>query len=143
MSAISIGLRDARTAPDLKPEEKRQKEIKQVAEGLEAHFMRQILSEFHMDKGAWTGGGMAGETFAGMLQEQLADNIAKAGGLGLGKTIAKALEENAKAADQKADPKSDVGVKALESLGTKTKSASPLQLPTRRSIQKYGGGYED
>lgn len=147
MSAITLG---ARTTPELKPEEKKQREMKQVAEGLEAHFTRQILAEFHMDKGAWTGGGMAGETFAGMLQESLADTIAKAGGLGLGKTIAKALEASATGSGEGSEKKkipaeasSDRAAKALESMGMPGKAPVPLKPPLQRSIQRYGGGYED
>lgn len=144
MSAITLG---ARTTPELKPEEKKQREMKQVAEGLESHFTRQILAEFHMDKGAWTGGGMAGETFAGMLQESLADTIAKAGGLGLGKTIVKALENQKGEGSEKkkipAEATSDRATKALESMGMPGKTPTPLKPPLQRSIQRYGGGYED
>lgn len=59
-----------------------------AAEALEAYFLRRVLSEVRPDEAAGIDGGFAGSTFHEMLDEALADAMAKAGGLGLAPMIA-------------------------------------------------------
>jgi murein DD-endopeptidase MepM/ murein hydrolase activator NlpD len=61
-----------------------------AAKQLEAFFLRRLLSESR-PKGGLMGGGFAGETFEGMLDEALADKMSSAGGVGLAKTFARQL----------------------------------------------------
>jgi murein DD-endopeptidase MepM/ murein hydrolase activator NlpD len=64
--------------------------VAKAASGLEAHFLRQILAEVR-DASPALDGGFAGSTFKEMLDGALADSMAAAGGIGLGKMIEKEL----------------------------------------------------
>jgi murein DD-endopeptidase MepM/ murein hydrolase activator NlpD len=56
---------------------------KQAAAGLEAFFLRQLLAEAKKSSNDPLMGGFAGDTFKDMLDTQLADSMAGAGGIGL------------------------------------------------------------
>jgi murein DD-endopeptidase MepM/ murein hydrolase activator NlpD len=62
-----------------------------AAKQLEAFFLRQVLKEARPDGSGLMSGGFAGETFRGMLDEQLADKMSGGGGLGLAQVFAKQL----------------------------------------------------
>jgi murein DD-endopeptidase MepM/ murein hydrolase activator NlpD len=65
-----------------------------AARGLEAHFLRQMLAEVReSSEGSMLDGGFAGGTFKEMLDGALADNMAKAGGLGLAKMLTKEMSK--------------------------------------------------
>jgi murein DD-endopeptidase MepM/ murein hydrolase activator NlpD len=68
----------------------------QAARGLEANFLRQMLSEVRANEEAsgLGDGGFGGSTFQEMLDGALADNMAKAGGLGLANMLSKEFEKN-------------------------------------------------
>lgn len=60
-----------------------------AGKALEAFVLRQLLAEVRSGSGhALGGGGFAGETFQEMLDSALADSMAGAGGVGLGKLVA-------------------------------------------------------
>jgi murein DD-endopeptidase MepM/ murein hydrolase activator NlpD len=63
---------------------------KEAAAGLEAYFLRRVLAEVGPGE-ALAGSGIAGSTFHDMLNEALADSMAKAGGVGLADQIAAQL----------------------------------------------------
>lgn len=63
-----------------------------AARGLEAHFLRQILAEVREASPALDDG-FAGSTFKEMFDGALADSMASAGGIGLGKMIEKELSQ--------------------------------------------------
>ena len=68
-------------------------DVRKAARGLEAHFLRQMLTEVsETTSSAGPDAGFAGSTFKEMLDGALADAMAKAGGIGLGKVIEKELE---------------------------------------------------
>lgn len=54
-----------------------------AAKQLEAFFLRRLLAETR-PKGGMLDGGFAGDTFKDMLDEQIADKISAAGGIGMG-----------------------------------------------------------
>jgi murein DD-endopeptidase MepM/ murein hydrolase activator NlpD len=62
-----------------------------AAKQLEAFFLRQVLKEARPDGSGLMSGGFAGETFRGMLDEQLADKMSGGAGLGLAQVFAKQL----------------------------------------------------
>jgi murein DD-endopeptidase MepM/ murein hydrolase activator NlpD len=64
-------------------------ERKAASQQLEAFFLRQLLTEAQPEGSS--DGGFAGDTFKQMLNEQLADNMSKAGGIGLAKMVAPSL----------------------------------------------------
>ncbi|HUJ61684.1 MAG TPA: rod-binding protein, partial [Kofleriaceae bacterium] len=66
-----------------------------AAKQLEAFFLRQFLSEARPEGGGALDGGFAGDTFKQMFDEQIADQMAKAGGMGLADVFAKQLEKAA------------------------------------------------
>lgn len=63
--------------------------LKEAAAAFEAFFLQQILQTMRktVPKGGLIDLGFAGETYTGMLDEALADEMAKAGGIGLGKLL--------------------------------------------------------
>ena len=76
-------------APGLTPARADEPDEVRAGRGLEAFFLRQLLSETR-GTGGMLSGGFAGETFQSMLDEALADAMANAG-LGLADTFAAAL----------------------------------------------------
>lgn len=75
------------------------KDDRQVAaKQLEAFFLRQFLKEARPESSGLMSGGFAGDTFKGMLDEQLAEKMAGGAGLGLAETFAKHLGPAAPAA---------------------------------------------
>jgi murein DD-endopeptidase MepM/ murein hydrolase activator NlpD len=54
-----------------------------AAKQLEAFFLRRLLAEARPEGGGALDGGFAGDTFKQMLDEQIADKMAAAGGIGL------------------------------------------------------------
>jgi murein DD-endopeptidase MepM/ murein hydrolase activator NlpD len=62
-----------------------------AAKQLEAFFLRRLLQEARPQGDGLMSGGFAGETFRGMLDEQLADKMAGGAGLGLAELFAKHL----------------------------------------------------
>ncbi len=62
-----------------------------AARGLEAYMLRQMLAEARTSGGGLVDGGFAGDTFKDMLDSALADAMAKAGGVGLARMLAKPL----------------------------------------------------
>jgi Rod binding domain-containing protein len=70
-------------------------DAQKASTGLESYFLRQLLSEVRSSsEGSLLDGGFAGSTFHEMLDGQLADSMAKAGGLGIGKMVQKALDKS-------------------------------------------------
>lgn len=67
-----------------------------AARGLEAHFLKQLMSEVQNSAdGGMLDGGFAGSTFREMLNGALADNMAKAGGIGLTAMLTKEMARSA------------------------------------------------
>lgn len=64
-----------------------------AAKQLEAFFLRRVLAEARPEGGGALDGGFAGDTFKQMLDEQLADKMAGAGGFGMADMLAKQLEK--------------------------------------------------
>ncbi len=64
-----------------------------AARGLEAHLLRQLLSEVRgTAEGGLLDGGFAGSTFREMLDGALADRMAQGGGIGIAKLLQRQLE---------------------------------------------------
>jgi murein DD-endopeptidase MepM/ murein hydrolase activator NlpD len=83
MAAIDLSLR--RAAGD---------DAEKAAKGLEAHFIRQMLSEMRSSSpGGLLDDGFAGSTFREMLDEKLADQMAAGGGIGIAKAVQRELEK--------------------------------------------------
>jgi murein DD-endopeptidase MepM/ murein hydrolase activator NlpD len=75
-----------------------------AARGLESHFLKQLMAEVQNSAdGGMLDGGFAGSTFREMLNGALADNMAKAGGIGLTAMLTK---EMARSAGHSGDSKS-------------------------------------
>lgn len=62
------------------------------ASAFEAYILRRMLSEMRPASG-WSGGGIGGDTFSGMFEEAIADQLAKAGGLGLADALRTTMGE--------------------------------------------------
>lgn len=69
------------------------KEIKKAAQMMEGFFIQMLLKEMDktVNRSGFLDGGFAEEIFRGMLQEKMGDEMAKAGGLGLGQMIEKQM----------------------------------------------------
>lgn len=77
------------TTPYARPDDD---ETTTAARGLEAHFLKQLMSEVQNSAdGGMLDGGFAGSTFREMLNGALADNMAKAGGIGLTAMLTKEM----------------------------------------------------
>ncbi|HEX4456484.1 MAG TPA: rod-binding protein, partial [Polyangia bacterium] len=77
------------TTPYARPDDD---ETTTAARGLEAHFLKQLMSEVqNTTDGGMLDGGFAGSTFREMLNGALADNMAKAGGIGLTAMLTKEM----------------------------------------------------
>jgi murein DD-endopeptidase MepM/ murein hydrolase activator NlpD len=63
-----------------------------AARQLEAFFLRRLLAEARPSGDGLTGGGMAGDTFRGMLDEAIADKMAERGGIGLARVFGAQFE---------------------------------------------------
>ncbi len=64
----------------------------QAAQALESYFLRRVLSEVRSPDQGLLDGGFAGGMFKEMLDESLADSMAAAGGIGVGKAVERQLE---------------------------------------------------
>ena len=77
------------TTPYARPDDD---ETTTAARGLESHFLKQLMSEVQTSsEGGMLDGGFAGSTFHEMLNGALADNMAKAGGIGLTAMLTKEM----------------------------------------------------
>jgi Rod binding domain-containing protein len=77
------------TTPYARPDDD---ETTTAARGLESHFLKQLMSEVQNSAdGGMLDGGFAGSTFREMLNGALADNMAKAGGIGLTAMLTKEM----------------------------------------------------
>lgn len=65
--------------------------ISDAAQDLEAYFLRQMLAEVKVGEGSLLDGGFEASTFKEMFNEAIAKEMAKAGGLGIGKELEKEL----------------------------------------------------
>jgi murein DD-endopeptidase MepM/ murein hydrolase activator NlpD len=99
--------------------------LRRAAEGLEAYFVRQLVKEAKLDLG---GGGASASPFADMLHDALADEIVRAGGLGLQEVVMAQLAEDAGAASPGA-----AGLTARLGAG-----AQGAGLPASRARAAYG-----
>jgi murein DD-endopeptidase MepM/ murein hydrolase activator NlpD len=68
-----------------------QKDAKAAAQQLEAFFLRRMLAEARPKGAGMLDGGFAGDTFKDMLDEAIADRMAKAGGLGMAEMFSQQL----------------------------------------------------
>ncbi len=72
----------------------RDAELKRVAEQLEATFLSEMLKEAGLGKTSESFGGGAGEEqFASFLRQAQAEEMVKAGGIGLAESLYEALKE--------------------------------------------------
>lgn len=70
-----------------------EKAVATAARGLEAMFLRQLLGEMRRgQKQGMLDGGYAGGVFRQMFDEQIADEMAKSGGIGLSESLAAQLQ---------------------------------------------------
>ena len=117
--------------------------VKKAAQGLEAHFLRQILAQVRESSSSEDDGGFAGSTFKEMLDGALADSMASAGGIGLGKMIEKELSKTAGGAKSSA-PSAKLtegtggtdGIAAMQSL--KPLAGLPVRPVTGIVTSRYG-----
>lgn len=79
---------EALHAPAVQPS---QKDAKAAAQQLEAFFLRRLLAEARPKGTGMLDGGFAGDTFKDMLDEAIADKMAKAGGLGMAEMFSQQL----------------------------------------------------
>lgn len=104
-----------------------------AARQLEAFFLRRLLAEARPSGDGLTGGGMAGETFRGMLDEAIADKMAERGGIGLARVFGAQFE--APDAGGVAEP--DL-VRALQ-VSPRDSGPAPLAMPVvGRTSSGYG-----
>jgi len=103
----------------------------QAAKQLEAFFLRRLLAEARPEGGAGIDGGFAGDTFKQMLDEQIADKMAAAGGIGMAKMFAKSLGGADETAVPRANPLpgSSIPLPGHELGPELTMGAPRLQLP--------------
>lgn len=124
-------------------------QAKTAAKQLEAFFLRQILAEARPQGGGGIDGGFAGDTFKQMLDEQLADKMAGAGGLGLAHMFEKQLANVPGAqtlpspaavlpATHSANPMPATTVPLHELMGPKLEGAPQFALP---AIGRRASGY--
>lgn len=66
-------------------------DVSDAARGLEAFFLRELLKEARPASGGLMGQGAGGSTFQDMLEDTLAEQMAKAGGVGIAQLVAKEL----------------------------------------------------
>ncbi len=80
--------------PPFKPAS-RDSELRRVSEQLEATFLAEMLKEAGLGKTSESFGGGAGEDqFASFLRQEQANEMVKAGGIGLAESLYEALKEN-------------------------------------------------
>jgi murein DD-endopeptidase MepM/ murein hydrolase activator NlpD len=111
-----------------------------AAKQLEAFFLRRLLAEARPEGGGALDGGFAGDTFKQMLDEQIADKMAAAGGIGLADMFAGQLQapgEVRVAAPVAIDPAAQVH--APGQIGDLPRSNVPFVLPVAgRPTSGYG-----
>ena len=83
LTPMVSGLRPERTELELH-------DGKDAASELEAYVLRRMMAEMR-PAGGWAGGGVGAETFSGMFEEAIADQLAKAGGIGLGEQLRRSM----------------------------------------------------
>lgn len=103
-----------------------------AAKQLEAFFLRRLLAEARPEGGGALDGGFAGDTFKQMLDEQIADKMAAAGGIGLADMFAGQLTSpgDAAAAPVRAAAAAPSSVYAPGAIAELPRAASLQDLPT-------------
>jgi flagellar protein FlgJ len=95
-NAASHVLRDdAMTPTDASGEASSRERLEKVSKDFEAIFLRMIFKQMRssVERSSLLGNSRAMEFFETMRDEQLADSLAKAGGLGIGNMIYQRLQE--------------------------------------------------
>jgi murein DD-endopeptidase MepM/ murein hydrolase activator NlpD len=111
------------------------KDATQAAVQLEAYFLRRVLSEVKTSAGSQ---GIGGDTFKDMFNEAIADEMSKAGGVGLAKQIAEQLEAGHGAAPRPSAPGLDTTLPGRGNRGgsslmalSQSHAPTPIELPQR------------
>ena len=70
--------------------------LRKISEDFEAIFVRHLIGEMRksVPKSEFLGGGFSMDTYKGMLDEAVADEISKGRGIGIGKAIFRQLTES-------------------------------------------------
>ncbi|MEZ4365270.1 MAG: peptidoglycan DD-metalloendopeptidase family protein [Kofleriaceae bacterium] len=127
---------DAQTYDGLRPVSGEGRD--EAALQLEAFFLRRLLAEARPQGDALTGGGMAGDTFRGMLDEAIADKMAECGGIGLARAFGAQFDDEAAPTTPDLDG-AGAGRRRLGDLAPLDATALRLHLPVSgRTSSAYG-----
>jgi flagellar protein FlgJ len=115
---------------NLSPETAR---LKQAAQDFEAVFLRQMLSSLERTtKVSSQGSNLAGQgTYGSMIIDVVSEAVAKAGGLGLADTLAKAMDEQVNAVKTR-------NVNPIDSVMKTQKTSSETRPAIRRDVVSEG-----
>ena len=95
---MSIGIPKGGVPGELVQKPAESSSAEKAAQDLEAFFVRQMLAELRASSdNPVFGGGYAGKMFQEMLDERMAEQMSKAGGLGIADLVAQDLQEHEKA----------------------------------------------